>query len=251
VSIEGLTPVQITVRYITEMRRTSPVVPRTTVDSRRVRSLDRSVEGARSRAADRYDRLVAAGRSLMQDHGSTDFAVPEVARRARTSLRAFYELFANKDELLLAVFDQAIRETAARLRAAIADHDDPVDQLGAYVRTLFAGTFDDDHPEIPAMVGLHLRLAADDPSGLAAVLAPQTELLVEVLQRGVTAGRFRRDIDVGALAVIVSQALIATVHTKALGAHLVGTEVDVEAVWAFCLAGVSPVDAGPRRRRGR
>ena len=231
------------------MVRTSAVAVRTPAESRRVRSLDRSVEGARSRAADRYDRLVAAGRSLMQDHGSTEFAVPEVARRARTSLRAFYELFANKDELLLAVFDQAIRETADRLRAAIAGHDDPVDQLGAYVRTLFSGTFDDDHPEIPAMVGLHLRLAAEDPSALATVLAPQTELLVDVLQRGAIARRFRRDIDVGALAVIVSQTLIATVHTKALGAHLVGTEVDVEAVWAFCLAGVSPPPAITRSRR--
>jgi AcrR family transcriptional regulator len=231
------------------MPRTSAVVTSTADDSRRVRSLDRSVEGARHRAADRYDRLVAAGRSLMQDHGSTDFAVPEVARRARTSLRAFYELFANKDELLLAVFEQAIRETAARLRDGIAAHDDPVDQLGAYVRTLFAGTFDDDHPEIPAMVGLHLRLAAEDPSGLAAVLAPQNELLVDVLRRGVAAGRFRGDIEVGALAVIVSQTLIASVHTKALGAHLVGTEVDVEAVWAFCLAGVSPAPAVTRARR--
>jgi AcrR family transcriptional regulator len=197
-----------------------------------------TLDGARARATDRFERLVGAGRSLMRDVGSTEFSVPDVARRARTSLRAFYEFFENKDQLLLAVFANAIDETAVSLREAMNQSTAPVDQLRAYVDTLYHGTFDESHPEIPAMIGLHMQLAAEHPLELATILASRNDLLIDVLRRGVKDGSFRGDLNVSVLAMMVSQTLIATVHTMALGSHLVGRRVTAEELWGFCLAGV-------------
>lgn len=190
------------------------------------------------RALERRDRLVHAGRELMRDTSSTDFALQDVAERARTSLRAFYEHFTSKDDLLLAVFSEAIRESAQPLSEALASSDDPVVQLGAYVDLLFRATFDDVHPETPAMIGLHLHLARTNPEALAAILAPQNEILVAILSRGVASGAFRNDLDVGPLAMLVSQVIISTLHTNALSPHLVGVRVGPEELRRFCVAGV-------------
>src|SRR5205823_601433 len=89
----------------------------------------RAAWAAQARREDRFRRLVAAGRFLMQQTASTEFSVPDVAARARTSLRAFYEFFANKDELLIVVFEQAIQATAVGLREAVAACADPVAEL--------------------------------------------------------------------------------------------------------------------------
>ena len=200
---------------------------------------DGSAPNAARRRADRLDRLVIAGRSLMQERGNTEFSVPDIVRRARTSLRAFYEFFSSKDELLLLVFAQAIAETAAGLHEAIERYADPVDQLQAYVHQLFSGTFADDHPEIPAMIGLHLHLATANPSALAEVLAPQSDILIGILQRGIAEGSFRSDMDVRSMAMMVSQTLIAVVHTQALGTYLLHGPVTVEEVWSYCFGGVA------------
>ena len=49
-----------------------------------------------------------------------EFTVQEVVDRSGQSLRSFYQYFAGKHELLLALFDEAIRSTADRLEEQIA-----------------------------------------------------------------------------------------------------------------------------------
>ena len=199
----------------------------------------RTAEGANRRAADRFARLVAAGRMLVRESGSTDFGVPEVAKRAHTSLRAFYEFFANRDELLLAVFGDFITEATVYVRAAVEVYDKPIAQLQAYVHTLFLGAFAHSRAEARAMVTLHLRLVHENPSALAEILEQQNGPLADILHLGVADGTFRDDIEVGALAMILSQTVLAAVHTAAIGSQLVNYEVGVEDVWAYCLGGVA------------
>jgi AcrR family transcriptional regulator len=188
--------------------------------------------------ADRAERLVAAGRDLMQERRSTDFTMQEVAERARTSLRTVYEQFGNRDEFLLAVFEHAIAEAAGPLREAVTTAPDAPGRLGAYIEHLFEVTFLEEHPEMPALIALHMELARTNPSALARVLAPQQAILVELLQEGVADGSFRDDVEVGSLAMMVSLTIIGALHTMALGSHL-GSEVDAEGLVRFCLGAVS------------
>jgi AcrR family transcriptional regulator len=194
-------------------------------------------------ATDAGRRLLLAGRRLMQERRSTDFTMQDVAERARTSLRTLYEHFGNRDDFVLAVFEDAIAEAAGPLRDAVtvAAAGDAAAQLRAYIEHLFEATFTDEHPEMPALIALHMDLARTNPSALARVLAPQQAVLVELVDRGVEAGTFRTDVEPGALAMLVSLTLIGTLHTNALGSHL-GSEVDAEALVRFCLAAVG---AGP------
>jgi AcrR family transcriptional regulator len=187
------------------------------------------------------ERLVAAGRELMQEHRSTDFTMQAVAERARTSLRTVYAQFANRDDFLLAVFEHAIAEAAVPLGAVATQAPDAPGRLRAYIEHLFHVTFVEEHPEMPALIALHMELARTNPSALARVLAPQQAVLEDLLRAGVADGVFRDDVDVSSLAVMVSLTIIGALHMNALGSHL-GSEVDAVALFRFCLGAVSPVE---------
>ena len=78
----------------------------------------RSLDPARARAENRVQRFLDAAMQLMQDGEGNDFTVQEVVERSGQSLRSFYQYFAGKYELLLALFEEAVRKTAADLSAA-------------------------------------------------------------------------------------------------------------------------------------
>jgi AcrR family transcriptional regulator len=59
---------------------------------------------ARSRAT--LDRVLAAAEELFAERGEIGFTLPEVARRAQVSVGTLYRRFANREELLMAVFDR-------------------------------------------------------------------------------------------------------------------------------------------------
>jgi AcrR family transcriptional regulator len=209
-----------------------------------------------ARRAERLARLVTAARELMRESGTTEFTLPEVVSRARTSLRAFYEHFEKKDDLLVAVFKAAIMETAAGLEQATAGSDRPEERLELYVRRLFSGTFDEPHPETTAIISLQLRLAIEQPDVLADAFRPQHELLVTILRDGAARGEFRSDTSPGVLALLVSQLVVAAVQTRALAREALDGLVDVDDVVAFCVQAVRATSSrgsptAPRQRRSK
>jgi AcrR family transcriptional regulator len=64
---------------------------------------------------------------------ATSLTVQEVADVAGQSVRTLYQYFESKDDLLLAVHEEAMRTYARLIRDAIASFDDPVERLAAGV----------------------------------------------------------------------------------------------------------------------
>jgi AcrR family transcriptional regulator len=73
------------------------------------RAVERSIKTAKLRAAQRVQRFLDAAQAIIIEKGSTDFTVQEVVDRSRQSLRSFYLQFDGKHELLLALFEDALR----------------------------------------------------------------------------------------------------------------------------------------------
>ena len=61
--------------------------------------------------------IVDAARRLIAERGS-QFTTQELVKEAGVALQTFYRLFAGKDQLLLAVFEDLIAESCARLRGS-------------------------------------------------------------------------------------------------------------------------------------
>src|SRR5436305_15129530 len=97
--------------------------------SRRDLAVARVLDPARSRAETRVQRFLDAALELMNSASTKDFTVQEVVERSGQSLRSFYQYFDGKYELLLALFEESVRVTAAHVQEAIADEKDPLERL--------------------------------------------------------------------------------------------------------------------------
>jgi AcrR family transcriptional regulator len=101
---------------------------------RRDLAVARSLDSARVRSEGRVQRFLDAGFELLSSAESgRDFTVQEVVDRSGQSLRSFYQYFAGKHELLLALFDEAIRSTAERLEEQLANERSPLERLHRFV----------------------------------------------------------------------------------------------------------------------
>src|SRR5262245_43287067 len=97
----------------------------------------RSLDPARARAEKRVQRFLDAALELMSRSSEKEFTVQEVVERSGQSLRSFYQYFAGKHELLLALFEESVRTTAEQLDRAIADEDDPLARLRRYTNEYY------------------------------------------------------------------------------------------------------------------
>src|ERR1700728_497840 len=101
------------------------------------RAVERSIKTAKLRAAQRVQRFLDAAQAIITEKGNTDFTVQEVVDRSRQSLRSFYQYFDGKHELLLALFEDALRRSTDQIRAAASGQSDPLDRLKVAVQLLF------------------------------------------------------------------------------------------------------------------
>ena len=101
---------------------------------RRDLAVARSLDSARLRSEGRVQRFLDAGFELLgRAESGKEFTVQEVVDLSGQSLRSFYQYFAGKHELLLALFDEAILSTADRLEEQLSRQDTPLERLQCFV----------------------------------------------------------------------------------------------------------------------
>ena len=214
----------------------------------RQRAVSRSLNAARSRAEQRVQRFLDAAFELIDEKGTTEFTIQEVIDQSKQSLRGFYQYFDGKDELLLALFEETIREATDDLEKVIQPVTDPLDRLRVFTIRLHEWC---DPSEKPRKRGTHNRrpimefsvqLAVDHPDQVKAAMAPVSRIMVELVTEAVAAKVI--DVpDTRRAAALIQQ----TVMYSWFGNRLVDNarmRLTAEATWDFCLHGLG---AGPSR----
>src|SRR6201989_3559530 len=182
--------------------------------------MGKASERADPRAADagtvdeesRSSRFMRSALAILGETGRTDFTVLEVVERSKTSLRSFYQHFATKDELLLALIDKIRSESTERwgaetasLTATAALHR-LIDRISAPAASstqqgINRGlTFYNDH------------LEESKPREFARVLEPLYDLVCDILRRGIADGSLRSDIDAPPSAATIIQTALAAMR---------------------------------------
>jgi AcrR family transcriptional regulator len=221
-------------RTTSKSRKSTPAPPADgeSLTSWQQRALDRSLVEAKRRALNKSNGFVKAAMELLDETGGLSFTVQDVVDRSKLSLRSFYQTFASKEDLLLALFEECVASAADWQRGRMAKHDDPIDQIRFFLTSLWTGKLS---PEVIRALALYnLTLAATRPSDLAHALEPQLEVLLEAVERGIAAGVVRDDIGSRRLAEILLHTGNAAVHTTILQT---GSDAPDD-VWAFCLGGI-------------
>ncbi len=213
--------------------------PTGTGESLRQRAVENSLDATRRKAESRAEGFMKSALAILGETGRTDFTVLEVVERSKTSLRAFYQLFATKDELLLALIDKIMAESTQRWR----DETSGLDGVAA-LRLLIDRISAPAHSSTQEGINRGLtfyndHLAETLPGEYARVLAPLHQLIGDILKRGIAEGAFRSDLDVDTTAALIMQSALGAMRLRALGAELNGIPVDGDDIYEFCVRGLT------------
>src|ERR1700716_2118535 len=80
-------------------------------------------EASEAEPTTRDARFIKTAVEILRETGRTDFTVQEVVARSKTSLRAFYQHFSSKDELLIALLERTIAQSAKTWRSETSGLD--------------------------------------------------------------------------------------------------------------------------------
>lgn len=191
---------------------------------------------------DRSRLLIAAANELLADSGLEGLTIRAVLKRTGLARRAFYECFAGKDDLVLAVFAETLREAAVHFRKAAQGAASPLDKIEIVVVGLVTGAIDNEDAfgaqRVRAMVHEHLRLAETRPDELQAALQPLLDFIAEQVTEGIRLGQLRESHPV-LQATLIYNLVATTLHTMLMmRQHRAGTEERHEQLademWEFC-----------------
>jgi len=211
----------------------------------------RSLDPARVRAEKRVQRFLDAALDLMQRAPDKEFTVQEVVERSGQSLRSFYQYFAGKHELLLALFEESVRSTAEHVRVLVAEEKNPRDRLHRFAAEYFLlcrpsskGRAAKNRPT-PAMSEFAQQLLTSHPDEASRAFVPLVELLTELLDEAAAAGAIRSGLQHDRIAGVVLQAIMfnvfATTITGSAGRQ--SASAAAEELWDVLFNGI-----GARRR---
>jgi len=223
-----------------------PTDPAVAPATRRELAVARALDSARSRAENRVELFLDAARDLMNTN-ATDFTVQEVVERSGQSLRTFYQYFAGKYELLLALFEESVEGAAAQLETVVAAHDDPIDRLHAFCveyfrmcRTRTPGTVKPNEVPTgpaPVLVEFAQQLLTSHPKEAAHAFEPMVALLRRLLEEAESAGALRPDLDLQRIAGVVLQATMFNTFAATISASSPGQGDDV--LWDLLVHGIT------------
>jgi len=218
--------------------------------TRRELAVARALDSARSRAENRVELFLDAARELMNT-SATDFTVQEVVERSGQSLRTFYQYFAGKYELLLALFDESIEGAAAQLETVVAEHDDPIERLHAFCAEYYrmCRTSKPGQPvtgPAPALVEFAQQLLTSHPQEAAHAFAPLVALLGRLLEEAERSGALRPGLDRQRITGVVLQATMFNAFAATISASSPGHGDEV--LWDLLVHGIAadPTKGVPR-----
>jgi AcrR family transcriptional regulator len=201
------------------------------------RVVGRSLRTAAERSVDRGMALIEAAAVVLERANGGDITVQDVADEAGQSLRTLYQYFESKDDLLLALFEEAMRIYARLLRTAIRDLDDPLERLaGTMVASATMPAYSDSGFD-RGLARLRLRLAESAPESVGRAQAAVTGLVSGLVEDAAAAGQVEVD-DAEATTFLLLALNTAFITTERLGNDAGAPRPEAAGMVTFCLRGL-------------
>lgn len=183
----------------------------------------------------RATRFMRSALAILGETGRADFTVLEVVERSKTSLRSFYQHFASKDALLLALIEKIMAESTQRWRAE-TDALSPAEALRVLIARISAPASSTTQDSINrGLTFYNDHLAETVPREYARVLSPVKVLIADIIERGIADGSFDADLDVDPTATLIMQSTMGAMRLRLLGAELNGVPLEGGHIYDFCI----------------
>jgi AcrR family transcriptional regulator len=201
------------------------------------RAVERSTRAAKLRAEQRVQRFLDAAQALITKTGSTDFTVQQVVDASKQSLRSFYQHFDGKHELLLALFEDALRRATDQIRAAATAQEDALDRVKVAVQLLFELSRPDPAARRPLFTDFAPRLLISHPAEVRGAHAPLLALLTELLTEAEQAGELRTGVNPRRAAALTMQTVMFVAQSAGVADEEDLPVLNADEVWDFCSRG--------------
>lgn len=147
------------------------------------------------RDPDKPQQIIDAAVRVFARNGFYNSRVSDIAREAGIASGTIYLYFKTKDEILVTLFREKMAAFVASLRMEIAREQDPEAKIRRLVRLHFEVL--EANPDMAEVVQVELRQGQKFFRGASAhEISAYFELIGSILQDGVAAGVFRRDLPV-------------------------------------------------------
>ena len=201
------------------------------------RAVERSTRAAKLRAEQRVQRFLDAAQAIITKDGTTDFTVQQVVDVSKQSLRSFYQHFDGKHELLLALFEDALRRATDQIRAAAQVQEDPLDRVKVAVQLLFELSRPDPAARRPLFTEFAPRLLISHPTEVRGAHAPLLTLLTELLTEAAEAGKLRPGVNPRRAAALTMQTVMFVAQSAVMSDSDDLPVLNADEVWDFCARG--------------
>jgi AcrR family transcriptional regulator len=207
------------------------------------RAVERSTKAAKLRAEQRVERFLDAAQAIITKKGTTDFTVQEVVDKSGQSLRSFYQHFDGKHELLLALFEDALKRASDQIRAAASVQVEPLDRLKVAAQLLFELSRPDPTAQRPLFTDFAPQLLVSHPAETTVAHAPLLNLFTELMTEAEAAGKLRPGASPHRVAALTMQTVMFVAQSSIPAeddnkAH----PLSADEAWDFCALGFARGD---------
>ena len=150
-------------------------------------------------------RILKAAKAEFATKGMAGARVDQIAARAKVNKRMLYVYFGNKDELFLAVLEEAYADIRTAEQRLALEHLNPIEAVRTLVR--FTWTYFVKNPEFLRLVNsenLHRAVHLKRSARIQEMHSPFVRMISDLLERGVATGLFRRGIDPNQLYISIA-----------------------------------------------
>src|SRR5213083_2698351 len=147
------------------------------------------------RDPDKPQQIIGAAVRIFARKGYYNSRVSDIAREAGMAAGTIYLYFKTKDDILVTLFREKMAHFVGALHKSIADEPGAVAKLRRLVRMHFEML--EDNPDLAEVVQVELRQGHKFFRGASAhEISSYFALIGSLLEEGVAAGVFRRDLPV-------------------------------------------------------
>ncbi len=201
------------------------------------RVVGRSLRRATQRSIDRGGGLIRAAATLLERSNGDGFTVQDVADEAGQSLRTLYQYFESKDDLLLAVFEEAMRTYDRMIRVSVTTLDDPLERLAGAIIAAARMPERSRSGVDRGLSRLRQKLGEVEPGLVATSTEPVTSLFRDLVATALEAKQIRDcDPDEAAYMIVALNSAFIVNHTWGNDVSL--RLPDVRSFTMFCLFGL-------------
>lgn len=220
------------------------------------RAIDRRLSNARARALARSSRFLATALELVEESGRADFTVQTLIDRSNLSLRAFYQHFGGKEELLLALYENVTSQFTEGIRQEVAAADGPMEQLEAFCRGFLSRAESSEAVGGRVVLIYNLTLEMERPVEFAKVWEPHQKLLTKILTACARTNLIRKDLTIKQLTALLTSTLTSLGQFNVLHGGTKSTSLTEGDIWSWCrqavaLPAVSAAGQANPKRTGR